>query len=260
MKNFLLYVLIIAFFAACNCGPYLQKTTIDYDVHHRDSAWVQLPCNYAKASDTAHYPLLIFFHGTGEAANDGNLSVMLSLGPPHYMADSIRYFFTATGASPVSKYFIVVCPQTTSGHLEPDRVNTILDKIVAKYRVDPTRVYMTGLSAGARNVMRYITASQAYANRVAAVVPMSVITLPADATSHFNYISNAGIHVKIFCGTTDAIYSANQGYITSINALSPGLGEFVSYSAGHCCWNGPYEPKHTYYNPNMYEWLLQFHK
>lgn len=258
MKNFLLIVSAVFVFAACNCGPKLQRTTVVYDAHHFDSSWVQLPCSYASSSDTQHYPLLVFFHGIGESGNDGGLNVMLTLGPPKYMADSIRFAFT--NANKIYN-FIVFCPQDYDGYRTPENVDAILNYIVAHYRVDVRRIYLTGLSAGARNCLNYVTDKQAYANRIAAIVPMSSIVMDATHTSHFDYVANANVHTRIFIGTSDASnLSNNQSYANAINALSPGLAELTTYAGGHCCWNGPYSTNHDFYNPNIYEWMLQFHK
>lgn len=258
MRKIILYSLVLFFIASCNCGPLLQRTTITYDATHHDSAWIQLPCSYNHSSDTAHYSLLVFFHGTGEAANDGNLSVMLTLGPPKYMADSIRYLFYV---NKVFYHTIVLCPQDNDGYRSPSNINAILDYMVSHYRIDVSRIYLTGLSAGGRNVLNYLTENQAYANRIAAAIPMSVIYMDAAHEGHFNYVANANVHTRIYCGSGDvSFYANNQRYIDSINHYSPGLGELVSYAGGHCCWNQPYSPRHDYYDPNMYEWMLQFHR
>ena len=250
--------LILALIYSCNCGPIMQKTRVQSTPPQMDSAWLQLPCNYTSATDTTKYPLLIFYHGKYEGYDYGNLSIMVPLGPPKFMADSLRFIFTVA-----SKWykFIVVCPQSQAGIRTPASTNEVINYMIAHYRIDTTRIYLTGLSTGAKSVLAYLTESQQNANRIAAAVPMSAANLDETQKSNLKYISNANVHTQIFCGDIDGAYNSNnRKYVDTINHYNPGLAIFTSYSGGHCCWNDIYDLSHAHYNPNIYEWMLQFHR
>ena len=251
-------IIIVVVMCSCKCEPFLQKTIVQSTPHQMDSAWIQLPCDYTLAKDSIKYPLIIFFHGRFEGYDYGNLSKMLPLGPPKFMADSLRFTFTVAS----KKYnFIVVCPQSQAGFRTPTSTNEVIDYMISHYRVDTSRIYLTGLSAGAMGVLAYLTESQQNANRIAAAVPMSSTNLTATQINHLKFISTANVHTQIFCGDIDGAYKGNnRKYVDTINSYNPGLAIFTSYAGGHCCWNNMYDISHTNYNPNMYEWMLQFHR
>lgn len=240
------------------CTPFLQRLLLQLDRTHSDSAFLQLPCAYNGENSTEKYPLLIFFNGVFEGSNYGGLKKMKKLGPPKFMVDSLRYSFIVNGKT---ENFIVVCPQSENGFRGPLSTNQVIDLMIAKYRVDTNRIYLTGLSAGANSVLRYLTHKPEYAARIAAAVPMSTTHLDSTHRSHLNYISNAGVPLYWFCGKDDKKYlKVNQAYVKTLEQLSPGLVQFKLYKGAHKSWNPMYDISHKYYNPNIYEWMLQFSK
>jgi predicted peptidase len=238
------------------CGPLMQRTFIQRDFNHGDSAWLQLPCHY-KIEDKS-YPLVIFFNGKFEGSRFGNLSKMLKLGPPHFMADSLRFSFNVNNET---SNMIVACPQSPEGFVNPLTINQIIDYLVKTYRVDTTRIYLTGLSAGAQSILEFLTDRPQNAYRIAAAVPMSTTTIDSVHKSHLNYISNASTYISDFCGRRDVQYlPINQEYVNIINQYSPGLAKFTTYSGDHNNWNPLYDLGHGALNPNIYEWMLQYHR
>jgi len=240
------------------CTPFMQRTIVQLDKTHADSALLQLPCAYNAENKNERYPLLIFLNGMYEGSDYGNLNKLLTLGLTRYMADSARFSFTSGG----QKYnFIVVCAQSANGFRKPKTTNQIIDYMVANYQVDTTRIYLTGLSAGANSIYTYLTDKPEYAQRIAAVVPMSTTFLDSTHRSRLGLIGQANIHALIYCGDEDHQYLAsNKRYASMINEAAPGFAEFHTYHGAHKNWNPMYAPNHKYYNPNMYEWLLQFSK
>lgn len=238
-------------------SPFMQKTVVELDAYHKDSAWLQVPVHYNSGFDTEKYPLLLFFNGRFESTEYGDLKKMITTGVPKFMADSLRFAFDVTGKK---QQFIVLCPQSANGHTSPAAVDQILDYMVAKYRVDVSRIYLTGVSSGAASVLSYLTNKQAYANRIAAAIPMSSIVLEDNKIANLKLISNAGTHIKIFCGNSDGVFQDNQNYAAEINKYRPGLAVFTAYNGGHGNWNPMYDITHKFYNPNIYEWMLQYHR
>jgi predicted peptidase len=237
--------------------PFLQRVKIKFNPTHADSAILQLPARYNAASESQQrYPLLVFLNGVYEGSNHGTLRKMMRLGPPKYMADSMRFSFDAGGKT---HHYIVVCPQSTHGFRLPITTDQIISYMIAKYRVDTTRIYLTGLSAGATSVFKYLTHKPEYAQRIAAAVPMSTTTLDSASRAQLRYINQANVPLLMYCGNQDGAYlKVNKAYAATINAVTPGLAEFRTYNGKHQNWNPMYSPTHQYYKPNMYEWLLQF--
>ncbi len=273
LRSIAIAALLLGLLAACRKGnngveqeaakydstpsPFMQRTLIVRDTYHKDSAWLQLPVHYNSGFDTEKYPLLIFVNGRFEGADYGTLNKMLKWGVPKFMADSLRFAFDVAGKN---QGMIVLSPQTENGYPSPGAINQTIDYMLAKYRVDPSRVYLTGLSFGGAAVFSYLTYSKAYAARIAAAVPMSSIELETEKIANLKFIADAGTALQVFCGRSDDLYLKNKSYADEINKYSPGLALFTTYSGIHSGWNKPYDPSHTYYNPNMYEWLLQHHR
>jgi predicted peptidase len=232
-------------------SPFMQRTVVQLDATHQQDAWLQLPIHYNSGFDTEKYPLLIFLNGKYESAQFGGLEMLLPVGVPKFMADSIR-FSVDTGSK--KKQFIVLCPQSANGFPSPIAINQVIDYMLSKYRVDASRIYLTGVSSGAASIFSYLTNKQEYANRIAAAVPMSSTALESEKVANLSFIANAEVHTQIYCGTQDNVFNLNKSYADAINRSRPGLAVFNSYNSGHGSWNPFFDPKR---NPSIYEWLLQ---
>jgi len=225
-------------------SPFLERTTLQLTPYAFDSALVQKPEKYSFSPGTK-FPLLIFFHGTGEAANDGGLQALMKIGPPKYMADSLRL-----------GDFITVCPQDEDGYRTSDNVDAVITAAIQKYRVDTNRIYLTGLSAGARNAMNYITENKTYAQRIAAVAAMSIITMNKAHTNNFNYFARYGVNCRIYVGDSDRRYfDENVAYNDAINKYEPQMSKLFIYNGAHSGWNKVYKPDRRQYS-NVYDWLV----
>ena len=73
---------------------------------------------------------------------------------------------------------VVISPQVPEGeHWNVSVLNALLDEVSAKYRIDPDRVYMTGVSMGGDGCFDF---AMAYPNRLAAIAPVAGDGDPAD--------------------------------------------------------------------------------
>mgnify|MGYP001335433565 CR=1 FL=1 len=107
------------------------------------------------------YPLILFLHGAGETGSDGIKQAKVGLGP-------------AIKKQEKTFPFIAVFPQSQkrtwqAGSDDAKRALAILAEVEKEYKVDPKRVYLTGLSMGG-----YGTWSLAVADpdKWAAIVPI----------------------------------------------------------------------------------------
>ncbi|HWB93183.1 MAG TPA: hypothetical protein VG605_15075, partial [Puia sp.] len=111
-----------------------------------------LPASYA-SNPGKRYPLIVFLHGSGEGGSGiAGLSNLLNQGIPKMIANG----WQAKAVNPrdgQTYEFIVVSPQHSSGwSYNYDQVKYILPGVLSKYRVDSSRIYITGLSAGGDGV------------------------------------------------------------------------------------------------------------
>jgi predicted peptidase len=120
---------------------------------------VYLPPDFKK-----NMPLLVWLHGASLRGAD--VRMLKRYGPP---AVAER-----RGDFP----FVVLSPQCPAGQLWTDANGLIrlVDEVMQEHRIDPKRVYLTGLSMGGGGA--WFLASQ-YNNRFGAVVPMCGPTQPA---------------------------------------------------------------------------------
>ena len=118
----------------------------------RQGFWEYLPAGYAARND---WPLLVCLHGIGENGN-GTSTELVRLTtngvPKIIMSDSWPVAASAAGDA-----FVVLAPQNARGGCHvPSDVSAFLQWAVANYPVDPSRVYLTGLSCGAIGTWEYI--------------------------------------------------------------------------------------------------------
>ena len=93
-----------------------------------------VPPGYEKGDD--RWPLILFLHGAGETGED--LEKVKIHGPPKIVE--------AGRDLP----FVVVSPQSPQRGWNVLALNALLDEVLKTLRIDPDRVYLTGLSMGGR--------------------------------------------------------------------------------------------------------------
>ena len=191
---------------------------------------LSLPAGYERAK-TRRWPLILFLHGAGERGDDVN-KVKVH-GPPKVVEQKKDF------------PFILVSPQCPEGKgWDPEEVIALLDEIQAKYKVDPDRVYLTGLSMGGFGTWE--TASQ-HPERFAAIAPICGGGRP------FMARRLKPLPTWVFHGEKDNVVPIKRSE-EMVEALKQAGGDvnFTRYpEAGHDSWT------ETYNNPKLYEWFMQ---
>ena len=189
-----------------------------------------LPQDYGKQADKK-WPLMLFLHGAGERGSDVN-KVKIH-GPPKIVEQKKDF------------PFIVVSPQCPEGKgWEPEEVIALLDEIQSKYKVDPDRVYLTGLSMGGFGTWE--TATQ-HPERFAAIAPICGGGRP------FMARRLKAMPTWVFHGEKDPVVPIKRSE-EMVEALKAAGGDvkFTRYpEAGHDSWT------ETYNNPALYDWFME---
>jgi predicted peptidase len=180
-------------------------------------------------------PLILFLHGAGQTGNDGKKQVS-------GIAAEIRR---------TEKTFpcIVVFPQAQkrgwrAGTEEGKRAMAILAEVEKRYKVDPKRVYLTGLSMGGFGTW---SLAAAHPDKWAAIVPICGGGDPKQAEKIK--------HIPCWCFHGDADPTVKVDLSRNmIKALKAAGGEpkYTEYpGVGHNSWTRAYADK------ELYEWLLK---
>ncbi|WP_120515994.1 PKD domain-containing protein [Chitinophaga barathri] len=193
------------------------------------------------------------------------MNKVLAQGLPKAIARGAKMEFTVGGKL---YKFIVVSPQIAGGWASEAMIQNVMNDVKAKYRVDETRVYLTGLSAGGYGTWNYVASGKEYADNVAAIVPVSPAAIAVNKLDNFcNTVVAANVPVWQFSGGTsgDASFRGNmEKFETRYNSCNPTVKAISTVIAGggHDAntWDKAYDATHTYNNPNIYEWMLQFKK
>ena len=106
-----------------------MKTTIQAEINYL----MFLPKDYVKTGKPS--PMIVFLHGSGERGSD--LEKVKAWGPPAIVEKNPDF------------PFIVISPQCPEGQWwNIFLLKGMIDDVLAKYNVDKSRVYLTGLSMG----------------------------------------------------------------------------------------------------------------
>ncbi len=223
--------------------------------------WEYLPADYATSNKT--YPLLLFFHGKAERGNGSqtDLQLVLTYGPPKVINDGA--FPKSITVDGQSYSFIVISPQLQNTAIETAQdYNILLNYIRHHYRIDDSRIYLTGLSLGAGRILYSASSSMSNANAVAGLVAAS--TDWSDDTLAATNIAASNLPVWLATNTQDPTipYTYTLWWNNFLKAYSPPmnpqplLDTFGVY--GHDSWTQLFDPNFRPRGVNVYEWLLQY--
>lgn len=216
------------------------------------NAYVHLPDDY-DGNRRKLYPTIIFFPGTGETGTDA--SALLRYGPGHFIAQGNNLNSFNVNGQTIKP--IIICLQPPFLYPQPWQLNLMFDAILARWRVDPSQLNLTGLSMGGFCGDNFVTESVANSNRINSMVNMSAV-IPNYPITNFSFYALSGGKAWWFEGLYD---NRGMDQMTAImNATVPGSARYTSYVGGHCCWNTWYDPGYTEningQNWNIYQWML----
>jgi len=182
-------------------------------------------------------PLIVYLHGAGET--DKGLDVLKNC--------DLWYF--AKCHIPEEEFpFIVVSPQTKKHGWEPKQVVRFVEKIVndpaRRFRIDPERIYLSGVSMGGFGTFR--TACE-FPDDFAAIVPVCGGGEPEKA-EHL-----LGMPVWAFHGDADDVvpYECSSKMVDAIKELGGDQASLTTlHGAGHGIAGDVYKRR------DLYRWLL----
>ncbi len=221
-----LLVLVIAFLVftkAANAQQTPQKFVQELDY------LLYLPDGYAQ--DTVKkWPLIIFLHGSGERGND--LEKVKMHGPPMLAAAGKKF------------PFIIASPQAKpDGGWEQSELYRFLQSLKKQYRVDPDRVYLTGLSMGGFGTWDL---AMKHPEEFAAIAP---ICGGGDIETAWRL---RNMKVWVFHGAKDNVVPprSSEMMVDAVKKYNPSVRFTLYPEANHNSWTV------TYNNDSLYQWFL----
>lgn len=182
------------------------------------------------------YPLIISMHGIGERGTD--LWKVKGEGLPKILDGKNTFPFIVVSPQ---------CPSTTEWYYNggiQQKMNALIDSLIARYPVDTNRIYLTGFSMGGIGTLDMAIR---YPKRFAALIPIAF-----RIEDGWDLCKIKDIPMWAFHGEKDDIIPISKASAV-INALVVCGGNpiFTSYSdLYHDAWT------RTYNNPAIYDWLL----
>ena len=192
-----------------------------------------LPEDYGNSRQK--WPLILFLHGAGERGND--VQMVAKHGPPKLVKEGKQF------------PFVIVAPQCPPWEWWPNgtqvaALDALLNDLVARYRIDRDRIYLTGLSMGGYGTWKLATE---FPYRFAAIAPICGAGEPAQAACIKD------LPAWVFHGAKDPVVPVS-GATEMVEALKK-CGSDVKLTiypeALHDSWT------ETYNNPALYDWFLQ---
>ncbi len=188
-----------------------------------------LPEGYKKRKSA--WPLLIFLHGAGERGN--RLKKIMSHGPPKLVEAGKKF------------PFILASPQCPKGEQwDVNLLNLWLEELIDCWRIDRSRIYLTGLSMGGYGCWAW---AMKYPHRFAALAPICGWgdVRRVEALKE--------IPVWAFHGAADPVVPVekSQELVKRLRKIGGKVQLTIYPDKGHDSWS------ETYDNPELYRWLLR---
>ena len=239
-----LVVVVLTGLVACKSvpvGQHPQTSTVKVGDGSMEVRYLlYIPEAYGKDRKTT-WPLILFLHGMGECGT--NIELVKKHPLPRDLETTLDF------------PSIVVSPQLQSPYndgWEPqlDALNALLLQIQEKYRVDPKRVYVTGLSMGGSGTWHM---ALRFPRRFAAIVPIAGFYSWASRTVPSNICDLRDLPIWAFHGAQDSTVPLYQDEVI-VEALKA-CGSSVKFTV---YGDADHEPTwlRAYADPALFEWLL----
>ena len=201
-----------------------------------------LPEGYQDKKETK-WPLMLFLHGAGERGDD--LNRLKVHGPPKLVEKGQKF------------PFIIISPQCPKNQRWDDAMLTaLLDHACMEYRVDTSRLYLTGLSMGGYGSW---SLGMALCDRLAAIAPIcgggSFIDVYNASGAKGKALRSLGVWA--FHGAKDTVVplSESEKMVEALKKFGHPAPKLTIYPAArHDSWTK------TYDNPELYQWFLKYQR
>ncbi|MFN1215840.1 prolyl oligopeptidase family serine peptidase [Chryseobacterium kwangjuense] len=177
-------------------------------------------------------PLILFLHGSGERGN--NLEMVKAHSPFTYK-------------NLIKEPVAILAPQCPADSWwDTITVYNLIKEIQKKYKIDASRIHLTGLSMGGWGALKL---AQEHPEMFASVVS---VCAPTDFPMYANINQYKGLNMKIFHGGMDDIVLPENAFnfYQRLHPVNPSAELIIFPNDNHNSWDS------TYSDPKLYEWML----
>ena len=177
-------------------------------------------------------PLIVFLHGSGERGN--NLEMVKAHSPFTYK-------------NLIKEHVAILAPQCPANvWWDTEAVYNLIKEIQKKYKIDASRIYLTGLSMGGWGTWKL---ANEHPEMFAAVVP---VCAPSDRWMKATIERYKNLPIKIFHGGNDDIVSPMTSIemYQDLKKVNSNVTLTIFPDDNHNSWDS------TYSDPKLYEWML----
>lgn len=202
-------------------------TQVTEDLHY----YLYYPPDYYPGKEE-RFPLLLFLHGGGESGDD--LEAIQKLGPPKMLVEGKQF------------PFLVLAPQNPHKKQwwNTRAVKQLLDSVIRNNNVDPTRIYLSGLSRGGSAAWEMVVQ---YPDTFAALAVMCGMT----PVPYASWIDKE-LPIWVFHGTKDESipFSESKNMVEALQKLGHNVRFTVYKGLGHNVW------ERAYAMDELYDWMV----
>src|SRR5574343_873954 len=278
-----LFILFFAFSANSlsaqfTCPPSLVFQKVTSNIHPLVGGFVwKKPSDY-DANPTKYYPTIIYFPGVGSVGSGSSTdlcSIFADASLPLAIQNGGAILTVTYGGQ--NYEFMVFCPQYRQYSYSPGMGDisypsagtaaAVLNHVVANYRVDVNRIYMSGMSAGANIAMEYAAASTANANTLAGLTPVALCAINIVGGGNIS-ATNLPVWIHHCNNDINCSPTVSSGWVSAINAgapnplakltLMPVAGGACNDGWGHNAWPLAYSSSYSVDGMNMFNWMIQY--
>lgn len=177
-------------------------------------------------------PLIVFLHGSGERGSD---------------LEMVKAHSPFTYKNLIKEPVAILAPQCPENMWwDTVTVYHLIKEIQKKYKIDASRIYLTGLSMGGWGTWKL---AMEHPELFAAVAP---VCAPADRVMEANVDQYKNLPIKIFHGGNDDIVSPinSINMYQAVKKINPTVTLTIFPDDNHNSWDS------TYSDPELYEWML----
>ncbi|NML71817.1 prolyl oligopeptidase family serine peptidase [Chryseobacterium sp. RP-3-3] len=178
-------------------------------------------------------PLIVFLHGSGERGNN---------------LEAVKVHSPFTYKNLIKEPVAILAPQCPADSWwDTVTLYHLIKEIQKKYKIDASRIYLTGLSLGGWGTLKL---AMEHPELFAAVVP---VCAPTDMIMYANINQYKNLNMKIFHGGMDDVVLPENAlnFYQRLHPVNPSAELVIFPNNNHNSWDS------TYSDPKLYEWMLK---